>query len=137
MYFLHSLQWQFWGFHFLSERHLSLIAPLELNPKFLVLGGARFLYHKKCFSGLEQRTQKRDANYTKKFVLKKILMKMVGARSSLSLKNSFARICRSLISHRSVSISDSKDDILSLYTMRKKLSCKWFIIHCTAVKHPY
>ena len=83
IYFLHSLQGQFWGFHFLLvflialKLESSLRAPLELNPKFLVLGRTNFLYHEKCFENIS--------------------LKMIGARSLLSLKNSAVRICRFLM----------------------------------------
>ena len=61
----------------------------------------------------------------------KISLKMVGTRSLLSLKNSVARICRFLMcigTDLSVSKSFSKADVLSMYTMRRHLWFRCFVL---------
>ena len=115
MYFLHSLQGQFWDLHFLIALRVPW-APLELNPKSSVPRKVLFTFE----------------NYTEQLVLKNFFfLKMVGAGSLPSLKNYVAKICRFLRcigTDLSVSKRFSKDEISSLYTMRRHLLCRWFVL---------
>ena len=106
-------------------------APFKLNPKFLVLDRTNFLYHEKWFSRLKQRTH---ANYT---CFENISLKMMGARSLLSLKNSFARIFRFLMwIGTDLSISESFSKVIPSLWLKNNLKflivkwiwCQWCFV---------
>ena len=59
-----------------------------------------------------------------------VSLKMEGDRSLLTMKISVARIYMFIMclgADLPVSKSFSKEDVLSLHTLRRHLSCKWFI----------
>ena len=126
MHFLHSLQGQFWDFHLL----ILFLKALKLGSSLSSIGTKSQIFDprykkisvpwKVLFTFITENSGVwRKLYWTLRF--EKVWLKMAETRSSLYLKNSVVRICINVnwnVSwHRSVCFS--KDDVLSLYTMRR------------------